>query len=131
MSPTNEVLMMQTLERLANEVNSMRVELKEHRDETARLAGVVIRLESIQAAQTERCVLKHEAIDSKLDNLDEFKETTGVHEVANLRSQIAKRNEWVVWVLRTCGAALLATSLAGGGYFARGCSPVQQIQVTK
>ena len=129
-------MMMQTLQRLADEVQGLRVDLRVVRQENkeaslqiAKLHTIVARLESAQQAQTERCVLRHNAIDVRLDGLDEFKADTGIHEISNLKSQLAKRNDWVTWITRTIAGALIATSLAGGGYFARGCSPQGQMVV--
>ena len=129
---------MQTLQRLADEVNHLRAELyearqenKEARLEIARLSGVVARLEAIQTAQAAQCVMKHNAIDGQLEALDEFKQDTGVHEINSLKAQLAKKSDWTTWGIRTLAAALLATSLAGGGWLARGCSPQQQVQVTR
>ena len=129
---------MQTLQRLADEVNHLRAELhearqenKEARLEIARLSGVVARLEAIQTAQAAQCVIKHNTIDSKLEALDDFKQDTGVHEINSLKAQLAKKSDWTTWGIRTLAAALLATSLAGGGWFARGCSPQQQVQVPR
>ena len=128
---------MQTLQRLADEVNHLRGELQEARQENrearleiARLSGVVARLEAIQTAQAAQCVLKHGTIDEKLDALDEFREDTGVHEIDALKAKLARKTDWTTWGVRTLTAALLASALAGGGWFARGCS-TQQVQVMR
>ena len=96
---------MQTLQRLADEVNHLRGELQEARQENrdarleiAKLSGVVARLEAIQTAQAAQCVLKHGAIDEKLEAFDEFKSDTGIHEIDTLKAQLARKTDWTTWV---------------------------------
>ena len=51
-------------------------------------------------------------------------------EVDELKRKFASRADWSTWIMRTVAGALIASALAGGGYFARGCSP-QNVVVTK
>lgn len=123
MSPNNETLLLQTLNRLADEV-------RELRSEVSRLSGVVAKLEAIQAGSTAQCVARHSSVDSRLESLESEQERSGLHEVDELKRKLASKNDWTTWIMRTVAGALIASALAGGGYFARGCSP-QNVVVAK
>jgi len=108
-----EDLILNALQNLANTVSDIR-------KDTEQVKLAIIRLETQLTDHRGFCRETHERIDQRMTTLDDFREDTGSHNLAEMKEKAEKEeresNNWRIWAIRgvyMLGVGLVSSTVTG------------------